>query len=230
MGPDGAAAVTDFDPSPSYEELKERRRRRRLIGGSLLTFVLLAGSYWAVPVAARAIKGWQSRRLAREAETLIDREQWAEASIKASDALQLRIIEPEAWRAIGQLLTRTHQPVAALAWWRKLAETHRLTIADRRDYATAAFLAGTLPEAATQVEALLARGGRPDPADALMAAQLASRQADDARAAKYARQALADDRSQPNQRMSASLLLLSAAARDSADYAAAWAQLLAVGA
>src|SRR4029077_10577187 len=103
-----------------------------------------------------AIKGWQSRRLAREAFALIEQGKWGDANAKARDAYLLRPTEPESWRAIARLASRTDQWVPALGWWKNVDEAHRLTVEDRRDYIGAALAAGEVTLAAKHVEALLA--------------------------------------------------------------------------
>src|SRR5437660_1322261 len=135
---------------------------------------LTVAIYFAAPPIGGAIKAWQSRRLARQAFALIERKQWSEANAKARDAYLLRPGEPESWRAIARLLSRTGQGTAALEWWKKLDEQHRLTIEDRRDFAGAALASGDLPAAARQIDVLLAQAD-PAPIDILLAGQLAVR-------------------------------------------------------
>src|SRR5438132_5893824 len=96
--------------------------------------VLGVGIYFAAPSIGGAIKGWQSRRLARQAFALIEQKKWREANTKARDAYLLRPSEPEAWRAIARLASRTSQNAAALEWLKKLDDEHRLTIQARREY------------------------------------------------------------------------------------------------
>ena len=108
--------------------------------------------YFAAPPIGGAIKAWQSRRLAREAFALIEQKKWSEANAKARDAYLLRPTEPESWRAIARLASRTSQWAAALEWWKKVDEAHRLTVEDRRDYIGAALVAGEVTLAAKQVQ------------------------------------------------------------------------------
>src|SRR4051812_21305726 len=90
---------------------------RRWIWVALVGLVAVVALVWAAPKVTRRIKGWQSRRLAREAMALMDAQKFNEAANKARDAVQIRNTEPEAWRAIARLLTRTGQSRAALEWW-----------------------------------------------------------------------------------------------------------------
>src|SRR4030095_935687 len=104
--------------------------------------------YFAGPSIGGAIKAWQSRRLAREAFALIDQRKWSDANAKARDAYLLRPTEPESWRAIARLASRTNQWPAALEWWKKVEDANRLTAEDRRDYIAAALMAGEVTLAA----------------------------------------------------------------------------------
>ena len=149
------ARNNELDLTPP-EEIRARRIRRRIFLGTLGLCVLGVGIYFAAPSIGRAIKAWQSRRLAREAFALIDQRKWIEAVSKARDAYFLRPSEPQSWRALARLASRTGQWAAALDWWKKVDEAHRLTLEDRRDFVAAALNVGDTPNAAQQVEVLLA--------------------------------------------------------------------------
>src|SRR5262249_46787915 len=149
------------------------------------------------PSISGAIKGWQARRLAREAFALVEQRSWREASARARDALLLRPTEPEAWRAIAKLASRTGQWATALEWWKKVDEVHRLTIEDRRDFVGAALTTGELLVATKQVDALLAQRSGPEPHDIVLAGQIAIRQSDPTLAVDYAERVLADKRTKP---------------------------------
>ena len=129
--------------------------------------------YFAAPSIGGAIKGWQSRRMAREAFALIDQKKWNEAAAKARDAYMLRPTEPESWRAIARLGSRTGQSTTALEWWKKVDDANRLTVEDRRDFIAAAVMSGEIALAAKQVEALLAQRAGPAPIDIVWAGQVA---------------------------------------------------------
>lgn len=209
------------------EQLRDDERRRRLVWGLPLLAILIISVCFGTPGVVHAIKGWQSRRLAREALALIERVQWREAFSKARDAYQLRSSEPESWRAIATLLTRTGQAKPALEWWRKVSETHRLTPDDRRAYGGVAISVGALPEAKTQIDWLLAQPGEGvTPADTLLASRLASQQGNSLPAADYALVALKDGRSAPPQQISAIVQLFAVAEPSSWAYAAAWTELV----
>lgn len=191
---------------------------------SLAALIALAALFWAAPKITRRIKGWQSRRLAREAMTLMDAQKFNEAANKARDAIQIRNTEPDAWRAIARLLARTGQGRAALEWWPRVERAGRLTREDRRDYATAAFLGENLLTASQQVETLL-REPDAGPADWLLGAQLAVRRQEGERALDYTHRVLADSRSTPNERFSAAVLVLSFTTNESPPHLAGWREL-----
>lgn len=198
--------------------------RRRWLWISVVALIGIAALVWAAPKITRRIKGWQSRRLAREAMALMDAQKFNEAANKARDAVQIRNTEPEAWRAIARLLTRTGQGRAAMEWWQRIDRVGRLTQQDRRDYATAAFLSENLVVGSQQVEALL-RERDAGPADWLLAAQLAVRRQEGERALDYTHRVLSDSRSTPNERFSAAVLVLSFTTNESPPHVAAWSEL-----
>ena len=221
------ARNNELDLTPP-EEIRARRIRRWIFLGTLGLCVLGVGIYFAAPSIGRAIKAWQSRRLAREAFALIDQRKWTEAVSKARDAYFLRPSEPQSWRALARLASRTGQWAAALDWWKKVDEAHRLTLEDRRDFVAAALNVGDTPNAAQQVEVLLAQRTEPEPHDIVLAGQIAARQSDPVLALDYAERVLADKRTRPYDVLSAATLVLSATRRDSEPYASAWKQIEAV--
>jgi hypothetical protein len=158
----------------------------------------------------------------------MDQRKWIEAVSKARDAYFLRPSEPQSWRALARLASRTGQWAAALDWWKKVDEAHRLTLQDRRDFVAAALNVGDTPNAAQQVEVLLAQRTEPEPHDIVLAGQVAARQSDPVLALDYAERVLADKRTRPYDVLSAATLVLSATRRDSEHYASAWKQIEAV--
>ena len=214
----------DLDLTPP-EEIRARRIRRFVFLGAIAACALGIAIYFAAPSVGGAIKAWQSRRQAREAFALIDHRKWNEASAKARDAYMLRPSEPETWRAIARLASRTNQWPAALEWWKKVDDANRLTAEDRRDYIAAAVVSDEIAVAAKQVEALLAQRGGPTPLDIVWAGQVASRQSNPELALDYAQRVLADKRAQPNDVLSAATLILSVTSPYSEPYARAWKQI-----
>ena len=156
---------------------------------------------------------------------MIEQKKWSEANAKARDAYFLRPSEPQSWRAIARLASRTNQWPPALEWWKKVDDAHRLTVEDRRDYVSAALVTGDMWLAAKQVEALLAQAGGPAPIDIVFAGQVAARHSDPVLALDYAERALADKRARPYDILSAATLILSVTSPSSQPYASAWKQI-----
>jgi hypothetical protein len=162
--------AADFMLTP--EELRLKRKRRRHI----ITLVLMLAIALAIGlVAARptrdAIKGWQARRHAAKAFSLIDKQEWSSARDEAAAAYQLRSSEPQAIRAVARLLSRAGQP-QALDFWDELRKLGPLTRDDLRDEAAIALSAGNTFRAESVVKQLMARD--PASADLLLDAQLAA--------------------------------------------------------
>jgi tetratricopeptide (TPR) repeat protein len=213
----------ELDLTPP-EEIRARRIKRFVLLGAVVACVLGVAFYFAGQPIGGAIKDWQSRRLARQAFALIEQRKWSEANTKARDAYLLRLTEPESWRAIARLASRTNQWPAALEWWKKVDDANRLTIEDRRDYTAAALVAGEITLAAKQVQVLMAQPA-PEAIDLVWAGQLASRQSDPVLALDYAERVLADKRAKPYEILAAATLVLSVTSPDSRPYAGAWKQI-----
>ena len=214
----------DFDLTPP-EEIRARRIRQFVLLGALIACVLGVVIYFAARPIGGALRGWQSRRLAREAFALIDQNKWNEAAAKARDAYVLRFTEPESWRAVARVANRTGQWASALEWWKKVDDANRLTAEDRRDFINAAVVSGETALAAKQVEALLAQPGGPMPIDIVWAGQVAARQSNPELALDYAQRVLADKRAKPYDALSAATLVLSVTSPYSQPYADAWQQI-----
>ena len=213
----------DLDLTPP-EEIRARRIRRFVLLGALIACVLGVAIYFAARPIGGAIKGWQSRRLSREAFALIEQGKWGDANAKARDAYLLRPTEPESWRAIARLASRTNQWAPALEWWKNVDQAHRLTVEDRRDYIGAALGVGEVTLAAKQVQVLLAQRA-PAASDLMWAGQVASRQSDPVLALDYAERVLADERAKPYEIASAATLVLSLTSPSSQLYAEAWKRI-----
>jgi hypothetical protein len=221
--PRPVAKKDDLDLTPP-EEIRARRIRRFVLLGAVIACVLGAAIYFGARPVGGAIKGWQSRRLAREAFALIEQGKWSDANAKVRDAYLLRPTEPEAWRAIARLASRTNQWQPALEWWKNVDEANSLTVEDRRDYIGAALAAGEVTLAAKQVQVLMAQGA-PAAIDLMWASQLASRQNDPVLALDYAERVLADKSARPYEIASAATLILSLTSPSSQRYAEAWKQV-----
>ena len=219
-----AAKKDDLDLTPP-EEIRARRIKRFVLLGAVVACVLGVAIYFAVSPVGGAIKAWQSRRLAREAFALIDQKKLSEAAAKARDAYALRFTEPESWRAVARVASRTGQWAAALEWWKKVDDAHRLTAEDRRDLIAAAIMSGEIALAANQVEELLAQRTGPAPLDMVWAGQVAGRQNNPQLALHYAQRVLADKRAKPQEILAAATLVLSVTSPYSDPYARAWKQI-----
>lgn len=203
--------------------IKARQRRRRAFVVCAVFMVLgLSGWFFGPPVSHR-VKGWQARRIAAQADELIRHEQWADASKKLRAAMQLRPSEPAVWAATARLLSRAGRGDLALVWWRKFSETQRLSVDDRRDFASAALLANDLRTAGDQIDALPAAPG--NPADALLRAQYASSRGELASTRRYAIEILSDPAASARQSVAAATLLASAA-NDPDDLRSAYERLI----
>jgi tetratricopeptide (TPR) repeat protein len=218
------AKKDDLDLTPP-EEIRARRIKRFVLLGAVVACVFGVAIYFAASPVGGAIKAWQSRRLARETFTLLDQRKWNDATAKARDAYFLRPTEPQSWRAIARVASRTGQMPAALEWWKKVDDAHRLTVEDRRDYVGAALVTGDMTIAEKQVEALLSQGAGAEPIDIVFAGQVAGRQSNPVLALDYAQRALADKRARPYDVLSAATLILSVTNRSSQPYASAWKQI-----
>ena len=213
----------DLDLTPP-EEIRARRIKRFVLLGAVVACVLGVAIYFAARPIGGAIKAWQSRRAAREAFALIDQKKWSEAAAKARDAYVLRFTEPESWRAVARVASRTGQWAAALEWWKKVDDAHRLTVEDRRDYVAAALATSEVTLAAKQVQVLMAQRA-PAAIDLVWAGQVASRQSDPVLALDYAERVLADKRAKPYEIASAATLVLSLTSPNSQLYAQAWKRI-----
>jgi hypothetical protein len=217
------AKKDDLDLTPP-EEIRARRIKRFVFLGAVVACMLGVAIYFGARPVGEAIKAWQSRRAAREAFALIDKKKWSEAAAKARDAYVLRFTEPESWRAVARVASRTNQWAPALEWWKKVDDANRLTAEDRRDYIAAALAAGEVTLAAKQVQVLMAQRA-PAAIDLVWAGQVASRQSDPVLALDYAERVLADKRAKPYEIASAATLVLSLTSPSSQRYAQAWKRI-----
>jgi tetratricopeptide (TPR) repeat protein len=222
-----APVIPDI-PSPANLAawIRERPRRRKFLLASLLVAIGLFALYFTAPPVIHRVKEWQARRLAQDAFALIDTQHWNEAAAKVRDAFQIRQTEPEVWRANARLLSRTGRGAPAVEWWAKIAAVQRLSLDDRRDYAAAALSANELGLASEQVRAILSQRDAPLPADLLLEGQLAVLRGDNTRALENARRAADDHRSTPRNLLTANLLMLAAATRDSPPFVEASTHLV----
>ena len=198
--------MSSADYMLTAEELRlKRQRRRRIISSLLALLIVLLLSVVAARPTRNAIKGWQSRRHAEKAFTLIKKQDWSAARDEATAAYRLRATEPQALRAIARLLSKTRQ-MQALEFWDQLAKIAPLTREDLRDKAAMSLFAGDLNRAENTITQLTARD--PEPADHLLDAQLASRLSALDRARNDCEKVVSDSRATTGEQLQANVLEL----------------------
>ncbi|MBS0658281.1 MAG: hypothetical protein JSR82_08570 [Verrucomicrobia bacterium] len=179
----------------------------------LLLLALVGAVGWAgfrilLPVVRQA----HSNRAATEAQQLLAEGDLERAARRAQDALELRLFNPEAWRALARVHTSAGNGAVALAWWKKLAEARPLTAEDRRERATAALLAGDFDFAAAEIQLL--RQTEPSAALVLLLARLSEARGDSIQSLYYLGRVLTDPQAAPADRVGAARLALQARRRD----------------
>ena len=137
-------------------------------------------------------------------------------------AFQLSPGEPEALRAVARYLTRTHS-IEALDFWKALSKKTSLTRVDVRDEAMIAIIAGDIALADTTVRELT--GSNAEPADWLLAAQLAMQKNQPDEAKLYLAKIVADSRATESEQFRAALLQLTLAATNPSERANALTRL-----
>lgn len=197
-------------PPPSEEDLGPPRSRFWFY---LIAFAMVVAVGWAgVRILLPVVRLAHSNKAAAEANVLVDADQLEQASRKAQDALDLRLFNPEAWRAIARVFTKAGQGQAALGWWRKVAEARPLSTEDRREQATAALLAGDLDFAAAEIQKLRDAGG--SPAELLLSARLGEARGDSIQALYFLGRVLTDPTATPADRLGAARVALYSRRRD----------------
>jgi tetratricopeptide (TPR) repeat protein len=159
--------------------------------------------------ASHLIKEFQARRLAAEASVLMENEQWQKAEDKLQDAFRLSFTEPDVWRTQARLLSRMGQNQEAVLWWQRIADSGPLSMADHRDYASAAVSAHDLTTADEQVRELLAGNANPGSADLAVAASLASVRGYRKSALDDAAKVVADAGAAPRDKLAAATVVFS---------------------
>ena len=211
----------DLIISPEEAQLALRKRRIIVIGSLVLVLAILFGMFGRRP-AGHAIRGWQAQRHAQKAFAFINKEQWDDARSEAMAAFQLSPGEPEALRAVARYLTRTHS-IEALDFWKALSKKTSLTRLDTRDEAMIAIIAGDIALADTTVRELT--GSNAEPADWLLAAQLAMQKNQPDEAKLYLAKIVADSRATESEQFRAALLQLTLAANNPSERANALTRL-----
>jgi len=211
----------DFIITPEDAQLMRRKRRIIVIGSALLVLAILFGVFGTRP-AGRTIRAWQARRHAQKAFAFINKEQWTDAHSEAMAAYQLSPGQPEALRAVARYLTRLHS-IEALDFWKELSRKTSLTRLDVRDEAMIAIIAGDVALADTTVRELI--GSHAEPADWLLAAQLAMQKNLAEEAKSYLAKIVVDSRATESEQFRATLLQLALAANSPSERTNALARL-----
>ena len=211
----------DLIISPEDAQLARRKRRIIVIGSLVLVLAILFGVFGRRP-AGHAIRAWQAQRHAQKAFDFINKEQWTDARSEAMAAYQLSPGQPEALRAVARFLTRTHS-IEALDFWKELSKKTSLTRLDVRDEAMIAIIAGDVALADTAVDELT--DTHAEPADWLLAAQLAIQKNLPDEAKSYLEKIVADSRATESEQFRAALLQLSLAANTPSERANALTRL-----
>ena len=211
----------DLIISPEDAQLARRKRRIIVIGSLVLVLAILFGVFGRRP-AGHAIRAWQARRHAQKAFASINKEQWTDARSEAMAAYQLSPDQPEALRAVARYLTRLHS-IEALDFWKELSKKTSLTRLDVRDEAMIAIIAGDIALADTAVDELI--DSHAEPADWLLAAQLAIQKNLPDEAKSYLEKIVADSRATESEQFRATLLQLSLAASSPSERANALTRL-----
>ena len=211
----------DFIITPEDAQLARRKRRIIVIGSLVLVLAILFGVFGMRPTG-HAIRAWQARRHAQKAFAFISKEQWSDARSEAMAAYQLSPGQPEALRAVARYLTRLHS-IEALDFWKELSKKTSLTHLDVRDEAMIAIIAGDIALADTAVHQLI--DSHAEPADWLLAAQLAIQKNLPDEAKSYLEKIVADSRATESEQFRAALLQLSLAASSPSERANALTRL-----
>lgn len=164
---------------------RQAAKRKRTILWSGILLVLIAGALLAKPVY-RGLKTQRADHLATEAEELVRAGKLNEAASKYRAALQLDPLGYQPLSGAARLATRGARPEAT-DLWQQVIHLPQSTTADRQEYVALLLQRGALKSAEKILDELLKA---PDAKTLSLAAQLASKQADDPKALEYARLAV----------------------------------------
>lgn len=174
------------DPDDLADAARRKKYLRRAMIAGMIVAIVMAGLFTAPP-AYRQFKGWRAKRLALQAEQLINQNKWPQAAGKAQGAFLIGPKEPTALRAMARVLTHATN-VTALQFWQQLRTTGQATVADRRAFTEFALRAGARDLAVVEVQQLLAEAPN-DPRNLWLASQLYLALGDYAQTIDYAARA-----------------------------------------
>jgi tetratricopeptide (TPR) repeat protein len=126
---------------------------RKKIFLAIAAILLIAAALGARP-AYRAMRAYRADALAREAESAIKRQSWAEASQKAQAAYHLDPTREQAMRVVARLYTIAGQP-DAVVFWQNLRAAGFATREDRRELIRAGLRFGKSADVRAELLALL---------------------------------------------------------------------------
>jgi tetratricopeptide (TPR) repeat protein len=198
----------NFLVTPERVLLRLRQRKRcPILVIPLAVLLLLVPGFFAAPHLRNAIRGLQARRHANRAFVFINQQKWHEARDEAIAAYQLRANEPQALRALARLLSRLGQG-DALTFWKNLGTITSLTREDLGEEAGVALKANDLAAAEEVVQQLLETGGgKPTPAELLLAAEVSMRRGQLDKASELAQKALTDSAATRRDQLQATIAL-----------------------
>ena len=203
----------DYDLA-TPEEIARRRNRRRALVGLLLVGLLAAGVWVGGKPGYRAVRAWQARRVAGEAQRAMDAGEWNQAMGKVQDALALARLDPEVMRTAAVLLTRTGHGREALGFWKQREKARPLTVDDERDYCADLLAVDEVDPAVAMLHKVWPPGKEGTPADWRLALQLALRQRQNTEAIALATRLVNAPASSEQQRLDAAQVLIAATAPD----------------
>ena len=140
-----------------------------------------------LPPAYGGFKSWRSKRLASQAERLVQEQNWTAAQQKAQAALLLRKNEPGALRAMARILAHATNGLA-LQFWRQLILSDQASDFERREFVEFAIQARANDQAAVELRRLLDEGPN-QPVNLWLASQLYASAGDYSQTVYYATRA-----------------------------------------
>ena len=205
--------IEDYDLTTPEETARRRRRIKAVIW--VVPLVLLgAGVSLGGHPAYRAIRDWQARRTAREAQRAMDAGNWNEAMNKVQDSLALARVEPEVMRTAAVFLTLTGHAHEAIGFWKQVEKARPLTADDERDYSADLLAVDEVEAAAAKLHAVWPQGTEGTPADWRLGLQLALRQRQNAEAVALATRLVNAPGTNEQQRLDAAQVLVAATSEE----------------
>ena len=204
QAPDEAEA---YDLSTPEETARHRRHKRLAVWGVLLVLAGVGVTLGSRPTY-RAIRDWQARRAAQEAQRDMDAGRWNEAMTKVQDSLSLSRVEPEVMRTAAVFLSRTGHGREALGFWGQVEKVRPLTADNQRDYSASLLAADELDAAEARLRTVWPPGKEGTPTDWRLGLQVALRRRQNAEAITLAQRLIKSPASTEQQRFDAAQVLV----------------------